>query len=432
MKIGIVGGGITGLACGYYLSKMGHEINVFEENIVTGGLAKSFEITENTQIETQPIFFSKTDKHLLRLLNEFDLNNAIIWGNTKTGAFFEDQVLPFTSTVDLLKFKKLSYINKTKTLFSNIRIALKKGAFSLDTISAKEWIIRNCGAKSYEILWQNMFETRFKGLAHAVPTSWFWAKERKRLRNLSNFAGYQKTGYFQASTTVLFESLIKAIIKNGGSGFTGQKVSKVDISSKKIRGLTADGKYHKFDRIILTVSTNEIKTVAAEAYNALPEKIRQLEYSVISTLVLQLKRQFSDYFKLSILELGMPFYEIYELTNLRAFNIQPNNSIISIPNYFRDHDKLNSLRKNSLIESYIPYLKQINKNFSESDIVNSHLFTSSNADPYYFLNYASAILDFQSVIGGLIIANTSQIYPKPRSLDSCIKNAKRASEIAGY
>jgi len=44
LKIGIVGGGMMGLATAYYLSKAGHEVTILEKEEDVGGLSRSEEI----------------------------------------------------------------------------------------------------------------------------------------------------------------------------------------------------------------------------------------------------------------------------------------------------------------------------------------------------------------------------------------------------
>ena len=44
MKIGIIGGGMMGLATAFYLSRNGHDIVIFEKDPQVGGLSKSEEM----------------------------------------------------------------------------------------------------------------------------------------------------------------------------------------------------------------------------------------------------------------------------------------------------------------------------------------------------------------------------------------------------
>ena len=44
MKVGIIGGGVGGLAAGYELAKVGHTVELFERAPFLGGLASTFDV----------------------------------------------------------------------------------------------------------------------------------------------------------------------------------------------------------------------------------------------------------------------------------------------------------------------------------------------------------------------------------------------------
>ena len=44
MRVGIIGGGATGLAAAYDLSQLGHDVSVYEKNDFLGGHASTFNI----------------------------------------------------------------------------------------------------------------------------------------------------------------------------------------------------------------------------------------------------------------------------------------------------------------------------------------------------------------------------------------------------
>ncbi len=46
MKIAVIGGGFTGLAAAYHLTKKGHDVAVFEKDATLGGLAHGFQQPE--------------------------------------------------------------------------------------------------------------------------------------------------------------------------------------------------------------------------------------------------------------------------------------------------------------------------------------------------------------------------------------------------
>ncbi|MFH1282247.1 MAG: FAD-dependent oxidoreductase [bacterium] len=429
MKIGIIGSGIIGMMSGYYLSRMGHDITIFEGKDHLGGLASTFEPKNNVFLETYHHFFSKNDAYLLELLEDLDLKKEIIWKNTKLGTLRNKILYPFTSILDLYRFPHLDFIEKLRFLYSMFKLHRGNNWEKLDKLSAKEWIIRNSGLRVYETLWQHLFESRFDGFVHTIPTAWFWARTKRRAKSRSIFGTSEKFGYFKQSIKILFDSIETAIKKNGGSIITSSPVDRINILNSKVKSVLISGKVTSFDCILCTIPIPQIKLIAPELIELLPEKIRQIEYAGILNIILELNRPFSDYFWINVCDTKFPFPGIIEFTQLRPPKELNDNHFVYIPNYLPKNHSLLKATKSAIVDTYMPFLSMINRNFSRDDIIRSYAFKEDYADPYYFLNYSLALPTFTTPIQGLFLANTTQIYPWTRSINNGIFYAKQAADI---
>jgi len=90
MKIGIVGGGISGLALAFRLANDGHRVSVLEQAEQPGGLA--------TWQDHGPFEFDRfyhvilpTDRHLVRFIEDIGLADELLWRKTETGFFVDDE-----------------------------------------------------------------------------------------------------------------------------------------------------------------------------------------------------------------------------------------------------------------------------------------------------------------------------------------------------
>lgn len=431
MKIGIIGGGILGMVSGYYLSRIGHEIIILEEKPETGGLAGSFKLTDDVLLERYCLFISPKDSSLLELLDDFDIKKEIVWNSARTGAVRHGDIYPFTNTFDLLRFPYINLIEKLRFAYSISRLQLVRNWLKLDKLSAREWIIRNSGLRVYENIWQHFFESRFPGLVHTIPTSWFWAHSARKAGYRPFFRLKERLGYFPNSINILFDSLRLAIERNGGTILTGTPAKKIVISNGRLKGVKTDTMDIGLDRLLTTVPIPRLKEISPELVDLLPEKIRQLEYACITNVILEMKRPFTNYFSLDLLDSKFPFTNVTELTNLRPADKINGNFFLHIPNYLRESDSLYKLDDDSLVKYYLPFLKMIKKNFTESDVLRYRVYRQKHADPYCFLNYSSVIPSFSTPIRGIYLANTSQIYPWPRSIDSGINYARKIQDIVG-
>ncbi len=90
--IGIVGGGIAGLAAAYRLQQRGHEVQVFEASDDVGGLAATYE-TERRPIEKFYHHLSKSEETIVDLAEELGFGDDLEWPIGKN-AYYVDGVGP--------------------------------------------------------------------------------------------------------------------------------------------------------------------------------------------------------------------------------------------------------------------------------------------------------------------------------------------------
>ena len=89
--IGIVGGGIAGLAAAYRLQQEGYEIRIFEATDQVGGLAATFE-TAGDPIERFYHHLSKSEETIVELIEDLGLGEDLRWPIGKN-AYYMDGVV---------------------------------------------------------------------------------------------------------------------------------------------------------------------------------------------------------------------------------------------------------------------------------------------------------------------------------------------------
>src|SRR4051794_39796038 len=105
-KIGILGGGITGLTAAFYLLREGADVTVIEARPQLGGLATYFDFG--------PFHWDKfyhciltSDKPLHQLITDLGLWEEMRWTPTKVGFFTDSRIYSMSSTLEFLKFPPL-------------------------------------------------------------------------------------------------------------------------------------------------------------------------------------------------------------------------------------------------------------------------------------------------------------------------------------
>ena len=119
MKIGIIGGGLMGMALARELSNQGHLVTVFEREKQLGGLS--------THQDYGPFYWDRfyhvvlpTDRFLTRFLGKLSPELEPRWVKTLTGFYVDRQLYSLSSSLEFLKFPPLSLIGKARLALTSI------------------------------------------------------------------------------------------------------------------------------------------------------------------------------------------------------------------------------------------------------------------------------------------------------------------------
>ena len=106
--VAVIGGGISGLACGHYLSRAGARVTLFEASDQLGGLGTFFDY-RGLPLERFYHCMLPSDRHLLSLLQEIGLDGEAYWKETSFGFMRDGRLYPLNTAVDLLRFDPLLF-----------------------------------------------------------------------------------------------------------------------------------------------------------------------------------------------------------------------------------------------------------------------------------------------------------------------------------
>ena len=118
MKVAIIGAGFTGLSAAYKLTKLSHEVTIFEKDSNPGGLALGFK-DENWKwsLEKHYHHWFASDKHILKLAKEISF--PVAEKRPKTSVYVDSSSYQLDSPINVLKFPKLSMVEKIRMATTN-------------------------------------------------------------------------------------------------------------------------------------------------------------------------------------------------------------------------------------------------------------------------------------------------------------------------
>lgn len=399
MRVAIIGAGFTGLTAGYYLSKKGHQVTIFEKEKFAGGLAAGFKEKNwewNLEYFFHHLFVS--DQSAKNLISEIGLSEKLFYTRPKTSIFYKGKISQFDSPLSLISFPFLSFPNRLRTGIITGYLKLTSDWKSFENISAFDWLKKYYGKKTFEILWKPLLLAKFGDQASEISMSWFWARIKKRS---------QKLGYFEGGFQVLIDKLVEKIKENGGEIILEKEV-------KNLKDLK------DFDKIIITTPAEKFLDIR------LPKMLGAIN------LILILKEKFltDNTYWLNINELGFPFVAVVEHTNFIDKKYYGGNQILYAGGYYPQNHPYFKMTKEQIFKKFLPYLQKINTN-SQLLITNYYLFRNQSAQPVIPMNYSRIIPSHQTPIPNVFLANMQQIFPWDRGINYAIElGEKIANEIS--
>ncbi|WP_331234619.1 NAD(P)/FAD-dependent oxidoreductase [Natronorarus salvus] len=264
--IGIVGGGIAGLAAAYRLHQHGHEVRVFEANEV-GGLAASYE-TAGDPVEAYYHHLSRSEETITALAD--DLGVEVEWRVGTNAVYVDDLVHPLDTPWEILAYPRLS-------LPDTLRLAmLTKGVGfegfrprfdayddleAYDGVPAVTFLHREVGGRVYEEFFEPLLEAKFGSRADEVSAAWLLG--RVRFRGERDPLRGEVLGYVPGGFSRLVDALVEAIGPERIE--TGARVEAVGTEDGSVTSLSVATDYgvetHPVDCVVVATMPDVLESL---------------------------------------------------------------------------------------------------------------------------------------------------------------------------
>lgn len=432
MRIGIVGGGITGLTAAYELAQSGYEVEIFEAADVIGGIAGTVKI-DGFNLEKYYHHFFKSDVHVLELLRELGLGNRLLWKQSRMGYYSGNKSYDFGTPRSLLQFKPLSFVDKFMFGVSVLKLMATKDWQALENVTARDWLVSSAGEKAFRTVWKPLLVSKFGEEYDKVSMAWMWGKIR--LRGTSKENGKEMLGYIDGSSSLLFDRLTEVLEEKGVKINLSCRVEAIKKTGETFE-LCGGGHWSSessnsvFDRVIAAIPLPIFGDLAAELLpEGYIEKTRAIRYTSVVCTVLLLDRPFSQFYWLNIGDEDIPFGGLIEHTNLMEKSLYNDKHVLYISHYLYSSEKYYGMSGEELLKEYLPKLRRINHEFDESWVQEVYTYRDEYAQPVIKCGYSRLKPEFETPVKGLYTAGMCNIYPEDRGVNYAIRDGKAVAEL---
>ena len=411
----VLGGGPMGLAVAYQLVKDGHRPVLFEAGPRIGGMTTTFDF-EGTTIERFYHFHCTSDVDFFELLDELGLGDRMRWSRTRMGLWYQGRLQRWGDPIALLRFRGLSLLGKIRYGLHAFTSVKRNNWRKLDELEAQGWVKRWIGQKAYDVTWSKLFDLKFYDYANQLSAAWIWSRIRRIGRSRSSLFA-EKLGALEGGSDTWLTAIEDAITRGGGEIRLRTPIEEVVIDDHKVRGVRTSSGMQEFDHVISTVPLPYVSEMMPGLPLDVLEKYRAQKNIAVVCVIAKLRRQLTEYFWLNVNDPEMDIPGLVEYSHVRDLDAH----VVYVPFYmpaenpkFQDSDEV-------FCEKVVSYLKRINPDLSDHDIIAVRASRYRFAQPVCGPNFLDTLPPWDLPVEGLLAADTSYYYPEDRGISESVK-----------
>jgi protoporphyrinogen oxidase len=427
----IVGAGFTGLAAALELARKGYKVCVVEKDADAGGLAGSFRVGDERLEKFYHHWFA-SDTHVMNLIRSLGREDQILERPTRTGMYYAHRFFRLSGPKDVLCFTPLSFLNRLRLGYVALAARRVKDWKSLESCTAKQWLVKHCGEEVYRVVWEPLLVGKFGACAEEVSAVWFWNKLKLRGGSRGK-AGQEVLTYYRGGFAALVDAVVEEIRRLGGEVLLKCAAESVRAANGKATGVkTCEGEIEA-RAVLLTVPLPISAALLEDACSAeYVASLRRIRYLSNICIVLELSRSLSSTYWLNVNDPSFPFVAVIEHTNFEPPASYGGRHIVYLSKYLPPEDALFRMSDAEAAEFAMAALGRMFPEFEQAWVTKPTVWRADYSQPIVGLHHSELIPAMQGELENLFLATMGQVYPEDRGTNYAVRGGvEAANEIAG-
>jgi len=448
LRIAVIGGGISGLATGYALSKSGFAVDLYEKQPWLGGLAARCEVG-GISLDRYYHFVCGGDSRLVSLCAELDL--PIHWAPTRTSFYYDGKLHPFGSARDLISFDALSWRDRYRLARMMLACYRDRNWQDLDAVSAEDWLIERLGERAYRVIWYPLLRVKFGERYREISAAWIWHRLHRVLTSRRHPLAPELLGYMHGGAGEVIARLAERLRAAGGDIHLSTPALRLRRAGDGSIEVETSAGVRRCDAAVLALpapvahgilggpsadsgsspapapGTRRSESRGAEANGA---ELEGIDYIGVVCLLLVLERPVTDSFWINVNDPRVVFNGFIEFTNLDRQRAGGRH-VVYVPYYCHPSEPRFSQSDASVCEEYFAALQLIAPSLRAEQVVEWRVFRDPYAQPICTRNFADRVAPFTGAWPNLFITESTQLYPADRNLSGMIELADRVTKLIG-
>ncbi len=416
MRIAVLGGGLAGLACGYYLGRAGHKATVIGASDSHGALSLKFK-SRGHEFPSLSHLLLSTDSALCGLLAELDLSDRLIWRRVRSAVAIEGKLRSLDSISDLLRLGSRSPVERLRRSLSwKLAAERPRYAMHLDQVPAPRWVRDHLGASGYERVIGPLLRARYGEYAEETPAYLLRARMQQDRAT--------KRGMLRGGFGLLGARLARSIESAGGRVLLGQPAQRVDCerggATVEVGGVASD-----FDAVVSTLSLPAFAKVAADGLlRHLP--FAGMPHQGLVCVAVVSRRRVTPIYETFIADDGAPFWSVQ---NTGIFEETPEaGEVMYLKRSCPEHSESYRTSDETLTRQALDTLEALYPSFSRGDVLDTQVTRRPEVEPFWTLGARKRRPPYCLDETRVFLCTGAHAYPRRPGADSSVILARETAQ----
>jgi protoporphyrinogen oxidase len=406
MRIGVIGGGLMGLALAERLGAAGHRVTVFERAGQPGGLATWQDFGPFTWDRFYHVILP-SDTALVEFVRRIGLGESLRWRPTQTGFYVDRAFHPLSSGLDFLRFPLLGLWSKFRLAATILYCSRIRDWKPLESMTVEEFLVRHSGRATFEKMWKPLLLAKLGENYRRVSAVFIWTYVKRLFSARDAAAQKESLGYVSGGYRTVFGRLLERIDAGGGAVRLGIEVKAVRPRQGGGIEVATGAGTEDFDKVIFTGPVNVLRAVADPALVQVPPQ-GDVEYLGVLCMALVTRKPFCPWYILNIADERVPFTGVIGMSSLVDTSETSGLYLTYLPKYVLSDDAALYRPDEEVKAEFIAGFRRMFPDFPESEIAGIHLHRAVKVQPLQVLGYSELVQPPRTRHGDFYVVNTAQ------------------------
>jgi protoporphyrinogen oxidase len=407
MKIGIIGGGLMGLALAQRLTNANHQVTVFEREPQFGGLATYHDYGKFYWDRFYHVILP-SDRELIGFIKDLGLADQLRWRRTLTGFYVDRTFHSLSSGLEFLRFPPLSLLSKIRLAFTILYCSQIRNWRPLEKIPVGKWLRKIGGQATYEKLWKPLLLAKLGNEYERVSAVFIWSYIARMFSARDRSTQKEQLGHVAGGYKTVLNRLEQQIRLGGGDLRIGITVH--NIEPRVGGGIQVEHGTTKeiFDKVIFTSPVDVLRRTASKKLVKLLRDDAGVEYLGVICMVLVTRNPLVPYYIVNIADQRVPFTGIIGMSNLVDTTETGGLHVTFLPKYIHADSPLLLQSDDEIRSVFFEGLRIMFPNWEQCGIESVHINRARRVQPLQVLNYSELVAQVASDHPDFFVLNTSQ------------------------